>query len=257
MSVLVRPSVGRVTNVFGARNPPSAALPFHRGTDFGHGGGSAAELVVRAPMSGYLSQRIASGAGTYGKHFYLSSGPYVVILAHLADFVVGSGQVTVGQHIGTMGSTGTVAVHLHEELLINGVRVDPMLYTDQSSTAGEGTPVPIRIEDDMKLIQQTSRGIAAVGAGYWKQLTGEEVPYAIQLWGAPTIFADGDVGARQFDLARSVSINGVGSGPTGVQSDLSAAEIAAAVKAALEVKFTEVNANVNDQPTHFEITPKG
>lgn len=203
MVSLIRPSVGRITNPFGARNPPSSPLPFHRGTDFGHGNGTAAELRVVAPMSGYISQRIASGAGTYGKHFYLTQGNATVILAHLADFIVGSGQVVAGQHIGTMGSTGTTAVHLHEELLINNVRVDPMLYTASGSTAGGGG-VPIEVEPvevDMFLIAHTdgtAAGLHVLTPVDLFQLTDPNDIAQFQAMGLPVIRVTGPAGLDPF-----------------------------------------------------------
>ncbi|MFJ6171973.1 hypothetical protein [Curtobacterium sp. NPDC092190] len=56
----------------------------------------------------------------------------------------------------------------------------------------------------MKLIQAPGRGIAVVGAGYYKVLkAGEEVEQAVKLWGNPLIGND-----RQFDVWKAIALQG-------------------------------------------------
>ncbi len=63
-------------------------------------------------------------------------------------------------------------------------------------------------KDDMRLIQSPARGMALVGAGYFRKLTTmEEVQQAMVLVGKPLIGND-----RQFDLWRSIAIHGVRTG---------------------------------------------
>jgi len=62
---------------------------------------------------------------------------------------------------------------------------------------------PTQKDDLMRLIQETTRGIAVIGPGYYHSLTPEELPYAIKLYGAPVVFGN----PREFDLARAVATN--------------------------------------------------
>jgi hypothetical protein len=84
--------------------------------------------------------------------------------------------------------------------------------------AGTGGTVinPTQEDDEMKLIQHKDRGIAIIGPGYYKGLTGEELPLALDMFGGPKVYADGPVGAREFDLIKSVATNGVSSPPPGI-----------------------------------------
>ncbi|RAO29655.1 hypothetical protein PSN13_04853 [Micromonospora saelicesensis] len=67
------------------------------------------------------------------------------------------------------------------------------------------TPPPLDLwKDDMRLIQSPNRGIALIGAGYFRQLSStEEVQAAVLLVGNPLIGND-----RQFDLWRSIAFDG-------------------------------------------------
>ena len=59
-------------------------------------------------------------------------------------------------------------------------------------------------KDDMRLIQSPDRGIALIGAGYFRQLSNnEEVYAAVALVGNPLVGND-----RQFDLWRSIAFDG-------------------------------------------------
>ncbi|MEO8610582.1 MAG: LysM peptidoglycan-binding domain-containing protein, partial [Chloroflexota bacterium] len=104
---------------------------FHAGTDFGGAPGSpilaaAAGYVV---FAGPLDVRgnatiIDHGWGVFTGYWHQTE-QYV----HVGDFV------TAGQAIGTIGSTGRVTgPHLHWELWVNGVPVDPMQWVRQSFT---------------------------------------------------------------------------------------------------------------------------
>lgn len=96
----------------------------HTGTDFG--------AYVGAPVIASASG-VVTAAGTDG-----SRGNYVTIshdgattqYYHLDSITVSAGQSVIGgQMIGTMGATGFVtAPHLHFELWMNGVNVDPGIY---------------------------------------------------------------------------------------------------------------------------------
>lgn len=90
---------------------------------------------------------------------------------------------------------------------INGYTMDDMRSAVRAVRAGktdETSKLPDVPEDtDMKLIQSTNRGIAVIGPGYFKQLTEEELPEAVVLYGMPVVGND-----RQFDLRRAIAVNG-------------------------------------------------
>ena len=75
-------------------------------------------------------------------------------------------------------------------------------------------------DSDMKLIQSEGRGIAAVGPGYFKSVTAEELPVAVACFGQPYVGND-----RQFDLARSVAFNGVTVSSTAVELSAAVASL--------------------------------
>jgi murein DD-endopeptidase MepM/ murein hydrolase activator NlpD len=75
-----------------------------------------------------------------GKHIIVDHGfGYMSIYAHLSNFNVRAGQkVQRGDIIGFVGSTGTsVANHLHYEIRLNGVNVDPVNYYFEDLTPDE------------------------------------------------------------------------------------------------------------------------
>ncbi|WP_433346494.1 hypothetical protein [Micromonospora sp. CA-111912] len=87
-------------------------------------------------------------------------------------------------------------------------RYDAAQATAQALIArarGQTTPPPLDLwKDDMRLIQSPGRGIALVGAGYFRQLRNdEEVHAAVALVGNPLVGND-----RQFDLWRSIAFDG-------------------------------------------------
>lgn len=185
---------------------------------------------------------------------------------------------TVGQEvdwdtpIGISGGSGfgrdnfyTPHIHVHG-LRDDGTRFDVVPFMAFTTPAHAGGLTPIEEDDnDMKLIQHAKRGIAIIGPGYFKGLSGEELPIALDLYGGPTIY-EGDAGLRQFDLARSIATNGIGPAATVNTVDLAQrlAEVLAPklgttaeeVLAILRPEFDRTNANIDDQPTEFEIVPK-
>ncbi|WP_435796040.1 hypothetical protein [Micromonospora zamorensis] len=87
-------------------------------------------------------------------------------------------------------------------------RYDASQATAQALIArarGLTTPPPLDLwKDDMRLIQSPNRGIALIGAGYFRLLSStEEVQAAVLLVGNPLIGND-----RQFDLWRSIAFDG-------------------------------------------------
>lgn len=125
------PSSGAITSQFGtSRSYNDGVLnTFHSGTDFGSGPGSpilapAAGVVVLAeslPVRGNTTI-IDHGWGVYTGYW------------HQTDIYVNVGDIVMpGQTIGTVGSTGRVTgPHLHWEMWVGGVQVDPMQWVRQS-----------------------------------------------------------------------------------------------------------------------------
>ena len=64
--------------------------------------------------------------------------------AHLQEYTVAPGEtVSAGNQIGLVGRTGTATGdHLHFEVALDGTRVDPLDYLDQSVAAVMGGAEP-------------------------------------------------------------------------------------------------------------------
>ncbi|KQQ22869.1 hypothetical protein ASF48_06955 [Rathayibacter sp. Leaf299] len=126
---IIKAARGRVTGHFGATNVPGSNVPSHLGTDIGHGDQTEEDLRVNAPAAGKV---IAVGKqGTYGLRVLIDHGNrYESLLAHLSAVHVAVGEnVAEGQHIARMGNSGgNWPVHLHQELRLNGVFLNPEKY---------------------------------------------------------------------------------------------------------------------------------
>jgi murein DD-endopeptidase MepM/ murein hydrolase activator NlpD len=106
--------------------------PFYKISKFHYGMDFTAPLgtEVYATGKGTIIS-IQSATRGFGKHIIIDHGfGYSTIYAHLSNFNVRVGQkVQRGDIIGFVGSTGTsVANHLHYEVKLNGVNVDPVNY---------------------------------------------------------------------------------------------------------------------------------
>lgn len=110
---------------------------YHTGLDFAAPAGTA----VVAAKSGVVTVEAASWAGP--NYVSIEHGDGLsTAYAHMQSSVVKTGDVVqAGQLIGTVGSLGnSTGPHLHFEVLLNGVQVDPMLFLDPGSTGtGSGT----------------------------------------------------------------------------------------------------------------------
>ena len=118
---------GRVTSLFGTRlHPIYNYYRTHNGIDIGPGYGTN----IYASENGTV---IVSGydAGGYGNYVVLShSGGYTTLYAHMSQRLVSVGEVvSQGDVIGLVGSTGaSTGPHLHFEIMLNGVRKNPLDY---------------------------------------------------------------------------------------------------------------------------------
>ncbi len=121
----------RVSSPFGPRSRPNArASANHQGQDIAGGAGTP----IVASESGTIES--ASFSSGYGNHIIIDHGSgYTTLYGHMSRFVRTSGWVQKGETIGYMGSTGNVTgPHVHFEVRINGVRVNPAQYVGSSRT---------------------------------------------------------------------------------------------------------------------------
>ena len=115
--------------------------PYYRISKFHYGMDFTAPLGtdVYATGNGTIVEVLASQRGL-GKHVIIDHGfGYKSIYAHLNNFNVRVGQkVQRGDIIGFVGSTGmSVANHLHYEIKLNGVNVDPVNYYFEDLNSAE------------------------------------------------------------------------------------------------------------------------
>ncbi|MGA7396010.1 MAG: peptidoglycan DD-metalloendopeptidase family protein [Solirubrobacterales bacterium] len=123
---LIWPVSGTVSSGFGGRTSPGGVgSTYHEGIDLAVGEGTP----LRAAASGTVI--LASYNGGYGNYTCLDHGSGLsTCYAHQSQFGVTTGQsVDQGQVIGYSGNTGaSTGPHLHFEVRINGVAVDPLGY---------------------------------------------------------------------------------------------------------------------------------
>jgi murein DD-endopeptidase MepM/ murein hydrolase activator NlpD len=117
----------RVASGFGLRIHPYYKISmFHYGMDFT----APMDTPIYVTGDGVVESRTPSLRG-YGNHIIVNHGfGYKTGYAHLDKFNVRVGQkVKRGDIIGFVGSTGmSLAPHLHYEVELNGVKVDPSNY---------------------------------------------------------------------------------------------------------------------------------
>jgi murein DD-endopeptidase MepM/ murein hydrolase activator NlpD len=117
----------RTASGYGLRvHPIYKIIRFHYGMDFT----APAGTDVYATGNGVILAVKPSLRGL-GKHIIVDHGfGYTSIYAHLSNFNVRVGQkVQRGDIIGFVGSTGqSVANHLHYEIKLNGVNIDPVNF---------------------------------------------------------------------------------------------------------------------------------
>lgn len=117
------PVEGRVTSGVGMRPSPwTGELEFHAGLDISNDVGTP----VRAAGDAVVES--VEQTGGKGKAVVLDHGQEIKTqYAHLSKILVSEGErVRKGQAIGHLGSSGrTTGPHLHYELRVNGIAIDP------------------------------------------------------------------------------------------------------------------------------------
>jgi len=119
-----------ISSLFGARKKANGAPGWHSGIDLAAMRGTS----VKSAAAGVVIQ--AQYLPGYGNNILIQHNKhYRTRYAHLHTMNVVEGQVvTLGQKIGTVGSTGSVrksgrdASHLHFEIYHNGIHVNPLRY---------------------------------------------------------------------------------------------------------------------------------
>ncbi len=125
------PAAAPVISPFGRRRSFNGGAfdRFHSGTDFAGGPGTS----IIAPAAGvvvFVGVLDVRGRVTIVDHGW---GVFTVYCHQTEQYVTVGDVVTTGQVIGTVGSTGRASgPHLHWELWVNGVQVDPMQWVRQS-----------------------------------------------------------------------------------------------------------------------------
>lgn len=121
------PHISALTSVFGYRSDPfnSAEAEFHAGIDFRGHRGDAAKCTANGKVV------FAGWYGGYGKCVRVAhANNFETLYGHLSRITVKVGQqITAGQKIGEVGSTGhSTGSHLHYEVRINGKPVNPVNF---------------------------------------------------------------------------------------------------------------------------------
>lgn len=120
------PIEGFLTSRFGARPSPFTGRgEFHKGLDISAKTGT----LIRAPGRGTVT--FAGNDGAYGIAVILDHGGGITTrYAHMQRMAVKDGQtLRRGEVVGYVGSTGrSSGPHLHYEVRLNGVNIDPMRY---------------------------------------------------------------------------------------------------------------------------------
>lgn len=119
----------KLVSGFGKRiNPFHKGIYHHDGIDFAMPTGT---LVIATAPGTVIRANTSNQVAGFGNYVEIDHGNGIVTrYAHLADLNVRHGQsVTKGQKIGTVGSSGgSIAPHLHYEVIRSGINVNPVHY---------------------------------------------------------------------------------------------------------------------------------
>jgi len=130
----LRPAAGGITEYFGYRTHPVTGEPDnHKGIDISKNNG----LRIIATRDGIVKTARTAISDGAGRIIIIDHGDGTESrYYHLDQLYVTVGQkVTAGQQIAKMGTTGvSTGIHLHFEIRINGIAVNPLNYVNMNST---------------------------------------------------------------------------------------------------------------------------
>jgi len=154
---LLRPTTGPLSDTFAehaARYPSRVAVGNYAycGQDFGRRRDHDTEAEDRRIVASHAGTiAVVWGDRDYGNYVLITSPlGFKTRYAHLARVMVSDGQtVTAGQQIGVMGDSGNAAgIHLHHELLVDGMQTDPAPYYVSAADWAASDLINLE-EDDM------------------------------------------------------------------------------------------------------------
>lgn len=182
---------GDVWHEYGKRDPiwtpngPTSS--FHSGIDIGPWGGKGGTWLL-APVNGEITH--AAYDDIFGNRVvvtcYIGATRYDFWLCHgrTGSMQVSAGQaVTQGQRLQLMGETGKAAgEHLHYEVHVNGVRVDPRAFyaSPAALAAGDAIATPIQSEEDDMAVLVTGGGQNLIVGGKFIGLNSPEEVQAVK-----------------------------------------------------------------------------
>jgi murein DD-endopeptidase MepM/ murein hydrolase activator NlpD len=125
------PTRGYISDTFGAHDPERKALGLgpHTGVDIAHRRNAAGEPVT-VFLKGTVKSVVYGNKG-YGNYVLVDHGYNLIsVYGHLSSISTTVGSTIVpGNIIGRMGTSGmSTGVHLHFEVRVYGVPVNPLIY---------------------------------------------------------------------------------------------------------------------------------
>jgi murein DD-endopeptidase MepM/ murein hydrolase activator NlpD len=124
-----------LTSRFGPRpDPKYGGKAFHKGIDLS---GPPGTPIYAAADGVVVHAGPGTGYGNYIKIDHMNGLQTIYAHMYAEQIYVRNGQrVTRGQHIAGIGNAGkSTGPHLHFEVIVGGVKVDPLLYVSRSSVA--------------------------------------------------------------------------------------------------------------------------
>ena len=116
---------GAITSGFGMRTHPiTRKQQMHNGVDIA----APAGTPVYSPADGQVVEK--GVCPSRGNYLHVKNGTHTFIFMHLSAHSVNQSQmVKKWQQVGLVGSTGmSTGPHLHFEVRLNGVAIDPLPY---------------------------------------------------------------------------------------------------------------------------------
>lgn len=194
-----------ISSEFGPRVPPvEGGSSYHQGIDFA----ASAGTPIHAVASGTVVTAGPLAGWAFGNLTRIQHDGYMSWYGHQSSIAVKVGQqVTAGQYIGKVGSTGiSSGAHLHLGLSTgsSSTFIDPAPYILGAPKSDGSTAPATPRDDDFTLIKSPGRGAAIIGAGYFRALpTAEFETCAVSLAGPAVEGND-----RQFDVWKSIALSG-------------------------------------------------